>query len=240
MPPGLFAVCPHDTARGFDRWALFNTVTNKALAIGGRFEAYLDFATFGRDLGDGKFLWAYVNPADFVTLQTRQGYVPVARPAGRYDVARIVTHGREGVTALPEGARVAAVPGYLCRVVKHTLGQRAVGFVEVPAKSYNDVMTLLRRGEADFGITYNEHFDALAASSREGFSVVESFDAGLTHVVAAHPDMPGATREALRGFLMAAEPGPDVKKAWDALGLRAFEAVPEGPYAQLRAILGLG
>jgi hypothetical protein len=237
MPPNIFAVCPHDTARGFDKWALFNTVANRNLGLGGRFEAYLDFATFGRDLAEGRFLWAYVNPADYVKLHETQGYIAVARPTGRYDVAHVITYGNNPVSSISPSSRIAVVAGYLGRVVSSSLRQRVQGYVEVPAKSYNDVMTILRRGEADFGITYNEHFGGLSPASREGFQISESVDAGLTHVVVAHPELSVVSRAALASWLKATEQAPDVERAWKALDLQGFEDVPEAPFEQLRSIL---
>ncbi|MBK8214229.1 MAG: PhnD/SsuA/transferrin family substrate-binding protein [Myxococcales bacterium] len=230
---GLFAVCPHDTARGIDKWAMFNTRVNKRLGLGSRFHAYLDFAEFGRDLLGGRFAWAYLNPADFVKAKKKLGYAPVVRPVARFDVARIVA--REGMGEVRAGARVAAVPGYLKAVVEHTLREEGTALAAVDAKSYGEVVTMVRDGRAEFGITYNEHFDVLSATSRQGIVAIRSFDFGLSHVLAVRPDL-GVSGIELGRWLLS---DPEGQKAGDVIGVSGWETVDESPFESLATILGV-
>ncbi len=229
MEPNLFAVCPHDTARGVDKWALLNTRINKNFALGSRFHAYLDFAEFGRDLSAGKFLWAYLNPADFVKARAQLGYVAVARPVERLDIARIIARVGVGPQIIASGVQAAAVPGYLAGLVEYELAQRGISIERVPAKSYAEVMVHVREGRAPIGITYNEHFDVTAATSREGLAVLDNVNAGLAHVVAVHPSL-GARAEELRAWLLDDPVGQTVGTD---IGIKRWESIPLEPYQHL-------
>jgi hypothetical protein len=227
----LFAVCPHDTARGIDKWAMFNTRVNKRLNLGARFHAYLDFSEFRRDLTERKFAWAYLNPADYVKASSTLGYSGIVRPVGRFDVARVI--GRDSLAAVHDGATVAAVPGYLRRMVEFALRNEGISATIVDAKSYGEVVTMVHNGRAELGITYNEHFDALASISREGVHAIRSFDMGLSHVIAVRSDLAEAGRE-LGEWLMADSEG---KSAGELIGIREWERIDEAPFSALEAIL---
>lgn len=238
MTTNLFAVCPHDTARGVEKWALFNTFVNKNLGLGSRFQPYLDFTDFGADLEGERFLWAYLNPADYLKAAKRFGYKAVARPRGRFDVAYVLGRAEAGAASDPSalaGKRLAAVRGYLYFLVAHQLDALGVPFQPVTAKSYPEVMAMLERGDADFGVSYNEHFDALPPSVRQGYRVVARVDAGLSHVVATHPSL--GQKEALRTLLEGAGERPEGRKMLAELKVDAFEPVPEEPFRRLREIL---
>lgn len=240
MSANLFAVCPHDTARGIDKWALFNTFVNKDIGLHSRFQVYLNFTEFGADLEQERFMWAYLNPADTLKVRTRFGYQAVARPVDRFDVAYVVgprDSGRQDDLGVVLDRRLAAVKGYLFLVVKHRLLAEGIGFLHVPAKSYAEVMTLIERGDADFGVTYNEHFDLLSPSVREQFSIVASVHAGLSHVIAVHPSVSEASRESLRRLLLGAAAHPAGQKVLAELGMKGFEDVPEEPFLELARIL---
>lgn len=243
MTANLFAVCPHDTAREFEKWAMLNTYVNKHLNLKSRFELYLNFAEFAADLESEKFLWAYLNPADFIKVRRLFGYAPVARPQARFDIAYVA--GARGGDQDPSpfvGAnqRLAAVNGYLFWLVRDRLRHEGIAFQHVPAKSYGEAMTLVERGEADRCVTYNEHFDALTASVRERYFIYLTVDPGLSHVIVVHPSVPTEVQNALAGLLLSAAGSTDGQKTLAALKMTGFEAVPEAPYRELARILETG
>jgi len=235
--PTLFAVCPHDTARGFDKWAMFNTFVNKRLDLRSRFEPHLNFVEFGADLEQERFLWAYLNPADFLKARSRFGYQAQVRPKNRFDVALVI--GRSAATGLEQlrGKRLAAVPGYLFFLARHRLAQAGIDFKVVPVKSYAEVMKTLGADEADFGITYNEHFDRLAPSAREAYAVVEGVDISLSHVISTHPALPAEKAASLRELLLVAHTNPEGVKLLTELGFHQFELVDLAPFDHLAEIL---
>jgi phosphonate transport system substrate-binding protein len=240
MNMGIFAVCPHDTSRGIEKWTLLNTFVNRHVDLRTRFRLFLDFKEFGAELEQGGFLWAFLNPADYLKVKTRFGYVPVARPAGRKDVAYVVgpaSHGANASLGSVAGRRLAAVKGYLFFLVLHRLRAEGVAFDWVPANSYAEVMKLVERGEADFGVTYNDHFDRLAQNAQEKYVVVARCDPGLSHVFAAHPSLAKEKRDELRRLLMLAQELPDGAKVLAQLEIERFEEVPEAPYLELQDIL---
>ena len=239
MPPSLFAACPHDTARGLTKWALFNTLVNKEVGLGSRFHPYLNFAEFGAALEAGELLWAYLNPADFLKAKRLFQFAHVARPADRRDVAYLVASARSGLQGLEaaSGRKLAAVSGYLYFLVKHRLQTSGIEHVLVPAKSYAEVMQMVDRGQAELGVTYNDHFDHLNDSSRADFTIATTVDIGLSHVVATHPSVPAESREALRKLLLNAASGVAGEKILSTLEFSRFEAVPEEPFKQLADVL---
>lgn len=238
MSPTFFAVCPHDTAKGVDKWALFNTLVNKTVGLRARFNVFLNFNEFTAALEEEQLLWAYLNPADYLKAKARFGYEAIARPRDRRDKAYLVAPcGMTGGLELATGKRLAAVKGYLYALAADRLKAAGIQYTLVPAKSYNEVMTLLERGDADVGVSYNDHFDALSPSTRERYCAAESIDVGLSHVVAAHPSVAAESKEALRGFLLGATETADGQKALAALGLAGFDPVPEAPFQVLEQIL---
>jgi ABC-type phosphate/phosphonate transport system substrate-binding protein len=233
--PSFFSVCPHDTARGIEKWALFNTYMNKHVGLKSRFHFTMDFAEFAQDVDGERLLWAYVNPADYLKVSERFGYEPIARPAERFDIAYVVRKsGSELPPQLIPGSRIAAVKGYLFFLVRHELAAAGIPFTTVPAKSYAEVLSLVERGEADAGVTYNEHFEPLAASTKEKFTVMHKVHPGLSHVVVAHPSIPAKTREEMRALLLAAATDPDAARLLEELRIRSFETVPEAPFRLLK------
>ncbi len=239
MPPSLFAACPHDTALGLTKWALFNTLVNKELRLGSRFHPFLNFAEFGAALEAGEFLWAYLNPADFLKARGLFEYEGIARPAERSDVAYLVATASSGLQGLESaaGRKVAAVKGYLYFLVKHRLQTSGIEHDLVLAKSYAEVMQMVARGQADLGVSYNDHFDRLNATSRGEFTVVSKVDIGLSHVVAAHPGVPVESRQALRDLLLTAGSRETGQKILAEMDIPRFEAVPEEPFSMLAEVI---
>jgi hypothetical protein len=233
MEPREFAVCPHDTARGIEKWALFHTRVNRALDLKSRFTPHISFADFGKSLRAGEFLWAYVNPADFVHLRALFGFRPLVRPASRFDLARII--GRAGGGPVPVGARVARVPGYLATVVEAQWRERGLSTEAVSAQSYAEVVKLVDRGVVDFGITYNEHFDVLPEATRERFGVIETIDLGLSHVVAAHPSLDDRRGAALTELLF--DTGPVGAQVRAAIDVERFDLPEETSFRYLETLL---
>jgi ABC-type phosphate/phosphonate transport system substrate-binding protein len=237
--PSTFAVCPHDTAKGFDKWAFFNTLVNKSVELRSRFCPCLNFAEFTKTLESEELLWAYFNPADYIKARARFGYDAIARPVNRADIARVVglaastATDSEGLT----GKRLAAVNGYLFFVARKVLADTGVTFEHVPAKSYADVMSLVENGQADYGVTYNEHFDVLVPGTKSRFREVRSFEMGLSHVVAVHPSMPADARGRLTELLLGTGANAERKRILDTLGFEGFEEAPSAPFEALASIL---
>lgn len=235
--PNLFAVCPHDTARGFDKWAMLNTFVNRRLDLKSRFQPHLNFVEFGTDLEQERFLWAYLNPSDFLKARSRFGYAAQVRPKDRFDAALVIGPStRTGLEQL-HGKRLAAVPGYLFALAKHRLTVEGIDVTLVPVKSYAEVMKALEANQADFGITYNEHFERLAPSARESYSVVEGVNISLSHVISTHPALPAEKVGSLRELLLAAHTNPEGEKLLAELGFSQFEAVDLAPFDRLAEIL---
>jgi len=235
--PARFSVCPHDTAKGVDRWALFHTLVNKQLRLGTRFLPSFDFKEFDEDLKKPGCLWAYLNPAQFLAARRLHGCEALARPIDRPDKVYLVAlradEAPQGVEAAA-GSTVVAVDGYLLRLFE----QSKVPFERRKAKSYGEVMTLVERGEARFGVTYNEHFDSLSSLIRDRFRVVATVDIGLSHVIAASAELPSETRDALRQLLLGASGSAEGKKLLETFGVSGFEPVSMAPYELLAEILG--
>lgn len=235
--PNRFSVCPHDTAKSVDRWALFHTLVNKQLRLGTRFLPHFDFKEFDQDLRQPGCLWAYFNPAQFLAARKLHGCEALVRPAGRPDKVYLVALRSDDAPdelRAAEGATLAAVDGYLLRLFE----QSKVSFERRKAKSYAEVMTMVERGEARFGVTYNEHFDSLSSLARDKFRVVGVVDIGLSHVVAVSAELAAEPREALRRLLLGAGDSPEGRKILETFGTSGFEPVAMEPYEMLAQILG--
>ena len=234
--PSRFSVCPHDTAKGVDRWALFHTLVNKQLRLGTRFLPHFDFKEFETDLQQPGCLWAYLNPAHFLKARALHGCEALVRPKGRPDKAYLVGLSSEesSDSISVEGQSVAAVDGYLLKL----FAQNYSGFDRKAAKSYGDVLTQIDRKEVRFGVTYNEHFDNLSQLIRDKYRVLAVVDIGLSHVIAVSSEMPEEAKEGLRQLLLSADKSPDGQKVLETFGTTGFEAVPMAPYELLAAALG--
>jgi phosphonate transport system substrate-binding protein len=238
--PKYFAVCPHDTAAGVERWAMFHAVVAKRVSPGSRYVPYFNFKEFDQALRDGKLRWGYLNPAQFLLVRKMFGFVPLARPVERPDQVVIVQSVASPAASLAElaGKRIAAAPGYLFALAKHELALRGIPFSVVQVRGYTEVMRAISQGEADAGISYNEHWGALTDYVREQFAVVDRISPGLSHVVAAHPDVPVETREALRQFLLGSHHAEDTARALGKVGMKAFEEFDAKPFDALEGIVG--
>lgn len=252
LPP-RFSVCPHDTAKGVDRWALFHTLINKQLRLGSRFMPSFDFKEFEADLRQPGCVWGYLNPAQYLTAQKLHGGEALVRPLGRMDKVYLIA---PSASPIPEGTlSLAAVDGYLFRLFEASLqgkipegqadwkGNEELatrlrgGFERRHAKSYAEVTTLVEREEVHLGVTYNEHFDDLSALSRKKSSVLAILDLGLSHVVVVNSSMEPEQKEGLRQILLDATSSPEGQKILEVFGTTGFEPVPPEPYELLAGIL---
>lgn len=237
--PSTFAVCPHDTAQGFDKWALANTIVNKAVALRARFCPCLSFTELAKAIDGQELLWAYLNPSDYVDARARFGYQAIARPMGRADVARVIAPASSTAKAIEAlaGKRVAAVNGYLFCIAQRAFAEAHLTVKHIPAKSYAEVMSLLEKDAADFGVTYNDHFDALAAGTRSRFHEVLSLEMGLSHVFAVHPSMPEDARIRLTNLLLGTEASAEHTRLLSTLGFSGIEPADDAPFDALTALL---
>lgn len=153
------------------------------------FDLALDFADFHARLESTDL--AYVNPADCYKLRTRCGFTPLARPAGLYDEALLVTAAGSNLTIdKVAGAPVASVATMLpTKIALRMLRQRGVNPSNVAGcDSWLGVVRSVWGGDVPFGILYRDAYEDLSDQGKGMIQILARSDERIAfHCFSAGP-----------------------------------------------------
>ncbi len=174
MSKSTMMVCPHDTIHEPDRWYRLEQYLVRKLGVEIMFELSIDFQDFHDNLSKANM--AYLNPVDCLKMRANHGFIPLVRPADRYDEAVFVTSpDMSGPTlAAIQGATLATVPNQMpTQIALHILKEQGVAPADIHYKdSWQSVISEVWNGASNFGIVYKDTYDNL---SDQGKSLIQMF-----------------------------------------------------------------
>lgn len=233
------SVCPHDTAKNLTGWFLLNTYLQGRLDCRIHFEPKQNFLQEREDVLQGDYHIVYANPMSAVIFRQKLGFIPVARPIELFDNAVLV-----GNSGTPQQApvRVASATDQL---IVHPLGlslllQRGIVLKDCQFQftgSHLGALKAVIKGDADFGIIYDETWDELAATTRQGVQeIARTHSQASYHCFCVAPAWTERA-EKVKNLLCGMQDTPEGKRILDDLRFKGFEPVNVADFDALAASL---
>jgi ABC-type phosphate/phosphonate transport system substrate-binding protein len=167
-------VCPHDTIHEPERWYHLEKYLAQKLGIEMQFEMSLDFPDFHANIAKADII--YANPTDHITRLSKNGYLPLVRPAGLCDEAVFITNTETANPTLEslQGVELATVKELIpTHVALHALQSKGIAHGLLHQRdSWQGVISSVWNGEVPYGIVYKDTYDKL---SEHGKSMVNAF-----------------------------------------------------------------
>ncbi|WP_297889254.1 PAS domain S-box protein, partial [Sulfurihydrogenibium sp.] len=188
-----FGVCPHDTEKGLSFWEDFIKKLEENIQEKINFEPFVSFDDEEEKLKSKTYHLYYARPQKAVELY-QKGYKPVAKIKGQKDNFLLI-------------AKDENVLNKKCPVIATALsyppayGLLGFEFEElkiVLTKTWEEVFTLVKDGEADAGIIYNETWEGL--ENKENIKVIKNVEFDIFHIFMAHPSIYEKVKPILLSF----------------------------------------
>lgn len=230
-----FLIAPDFAPDRFAGWHMLNTVLQRRSGI------HLHLLTPASPTEQSELLAAekadlvYANPFDATDLIRNHGYIPFARPIGRFDEMVIATGAESGLRKLEDikpGHSIALTDNKDVKLIGLRLLEPAdltEALVQwVPVENFQAAARLAIKGEVQASFFLAEAYASLTRMTRNQLHVmVESRISDISHVVLAHSRMAADLPRISDALLsMGQEPG-DVD-VLEALGLPGgFESMTQ-------------
>ncbi len=226
-----FLIAPDFSPERFAGWHMLNTLLQRRSGFKLHLLTPASPPEQSRLLAGGDVDLVYANPFDAVDMIRRQGFVPFARPAGKFDEMVIATAAESALQRLEDirpGSRIALTDNQDVKLIGLRLLEPAdltEALVEwVPVDSFQAAARLTIKGEVQAGFFLAEAYASLTRMTRSQLRVlVESRISDISHVVLAHPRMAGDLPRVSQALLGIGREPAD-RDVLDALGLpQGFE-----------------
>ena len=224
-----FLIAPDFAPDRFAGWHMLNTVLQRRASLALHLLTPASAHEQAALLTSDKVDLIYANPFDAADMVRTRGYIPIARPANRYDEMVIATASGsplQQVEDLRPGCRIVLTENKDVKLIGLRLLEPAdlteAHIAWVPVDSYQAAARRVIQGEVDAAFFLADAYASLSRLTRSQMRVlVESAISDISHVVLVHPRM-GAHVPVLQKILLALGQEPADQDVLDALGL------PEG------------
>jgi len=170
-----FAICPHETYKGIDRWRRFAEELGRLIRKEVKLVTFRSFQEEKERLGRENFDIYYASPSVALEL-LRRNYVPIAKVRGQADalllVGRRSVEKEEYVVAL---ADLKAVKYGLLAFENIDLDRVNLVYTE----SHEETLHLINSGTADYGVVYEENFES---RREDDLKIIDRIDLGTSHL----------------------------------------------------------
>jgi phosphonate transport system substrate-binding protein len=232
-------ICPHDTIHEPERWYHLEKYLAQKLGIEMQFEMSLDFPDFHANIAKGDII--YANPTDHLNILSKQGYLPLVRPADLCDEAVFVANTEIASPTLEslQGVELATVkeliPTY---VALHALKSKGIAPGSLHHRdSWQGVISTVWNGEAQYGIVYKDTYDKL---SEHGKSMVNAFaatDEGIAyHTIDIGPGLADRKDEIMQVFL-AMETDEEGRSVLNELDITKWQPVQQADLDKMAELM---
>ena len=230
-----FLIAPDFSPERFAGWHMLNTLLQRRSGVKLHLLTPASPAEQVELLAAGNVDLVYANPFEAVDMIRHQGYVPFARPAGKFDEMVIATAAESALQRLEDirpGSRIALTDNKDVKLIGLRLLEPAdltEALIEwVPVENFQATARLILKGEVQAGFFLAEAYASLTRMTRNQLRVlVESRISDISHVVLAHPRMAGDLPRVSQALLgIGSEPAD--RDVLDALGLpKGFEPMSQ-------------
>lgn len=183
-------VCPHDTAKGPERWYRLAQYLSQKLDAEATFQLALDFQDFHNHMESADII--YANPMDTFKLLNEAGFMPLVKPTELYDELVFIANNdipNPTLEAL-QGTHIATVTRMLpSNIARYMLKKRSIEPAEFRNRdSWLAVIRTVWQRELDYGIVYKDTFDDLSDQGKEMTNAFAASDERVAfHSVSINP-----------------------------------------------------
>ncbi len=230
-----FLIAPDFSPDRFAGWHMLNTLLQRRSGINLHLLTPASPPEQAELLAGDQVDLVYANPFDAVDMIRQKGYVPFARPVGKFDEMVIATAAESALQRLEDiapGSRIALTDNKDVKLIglrllePADLTQDLIEWVQVD--SFQAAARLTLKGEVQAGFFLAEAYGSLTRMTRSHLRVlVESRISDISHVVLAHPRIAGDLARVSQALLgIGSEPADS--EVLDALGLpQGFESMSQ-------------
>jgi len=230
-----FLIAPDFSPERFAGWHMLNTLLQRRSGVQLHLLTPASPAEQAAALAQDKVDVVYANPFDAADMVRDKGYVPFARPAGRFDEMVIATGSNSSLQKLEDiqpGSRIALTDNKDVRLIGLRLLEPAdlnESLIEwVPVDSFQAAARLAIKGEVEASFFLAEAYASLTRLTRSQLRVlVESRISDISHVLLAHPRIAGELPRISQALLGIGQQRGD-SDVLEALGLpKGFEPMTQ-------------
>ncbi|MFM2054176.1 MAG: hypothetical protein RL456_2213 [Pseudomonadota bacterium] len=237
-----FGVVPQQSATELARvWIPVLAMLSERAGLDLRFATAPDIPTFERRMAAGLYDVAYMNPYHYSVFARRPGYVAFAREKGRMLRGLVVVRRDSPVQDLRELAgRPIAFPApaaFAATVlVRAEFARMNVPIEPRYVNSHESVYLNVAHQQFDAGGGINRTLQTMDPAVRAELRVLWQTREYTPHAFAAHPRVPPAARDALRGAMLGADASAANRPALDGIGFKGFEEARDADWNDVRAL----
>jgi len=230
-----FLIAPDFAPEHFAGWHLLNTALQRRTGIHLHLMTPVDAQEQTAAIDAGLADLVYANPFDATDLIRNRGYVPFARPSGRFDEMVIATRAQSEFKVLEDlrpACRIAVTDNRDVKLIGLRLLEPAdldETLVEwVHAYSYQAAARKLIQGDVQAAFFLADAYSSLSRLTHSQLHVlVESAIHDISHVLLAKPDAAIDLAALRKGFLSIGEQAGDAELL-ASLGMsRGFEPITQ-------------
>ncbi len=184
-----FAVCPHDSSKNKVVWVEFTSYLVKKTGLTLELLSCFDFECYYKSFLEIDL--SYSNPLDALRLEEERGFKPVAGNDNYDEVVIVASADSEGSLENINGKDVLCVENQFATFLgMKILTDKGISFTPVFKGSWQEVLTGIAKGEADYGFLYKDFWDQLSGLSKRGVKVLLESDERLaSHVIMISPEL---------------------------------------------------
>ena len=230
-----FLIAPNFSPERFAGWHMLNTLLQRRSGIKLHLLTPANSQEQAGLLAGGNVDLVYANPFDAADMIRHQGYVPFARPSGRFDEMVIATGLQSGLQKLEDiqpGSRIALTDNKDVKLIGLRLLEPAdldESMIEwVAVDSFQAAARLTLKGDVKAGFFLAEAYASLTRMTRSQLLVlVESRISDISHVVLASARISGELPRISQALLgIGSQPADG--DVLDALGIpKGFESMTQ-------------
>lgn len=237
-----FGIVPQQSARELARlWIPPLAWLAARSGLGLRFATAPDIPTFERRLAAGEYDLAYMNPYHYTVFSQKPGYRAFAKERNRRLRGVVVVRkdsplkdmsqlaGRD--IAFPAPASFAATV-----LVRAELARLGIAVTPQYVNSHESVYLNVAQGRFPAGGGIQRTLQTMDPAVRAELRVLWQTREYTPHAFAAHPRVPPAARDALRGAMLGADASAANRPALDGIGFKGFEEARDADWNDVRAL----
>ncbi len=182
------AICPHDSTKNKANWLYFITYLSKKTGLDITMEQCFEFGCYYESFS--RIDMSYSNPLDALKIHRERQFTPVAGNDNYDEVVIIANKNADPSIEAIEGKKVLSVENQFATYLgMKVLKDKGIGFEVEYRDSWQNVLSDVSKGKADYGFLYKDFWDQLGGLSKAGVNVVYESDERLSsHLVMLSPE----------------------------------------------------
>ncbi len=237
-----FAIVPQQSAtRLAKQWTPILEALSKQVGHKILFKTATDIPTFEKNLAQGQYHFAYMNPYHFVVFNQSPGYQAIAKAKDKQIKGILVVRKDGGINdleqlnhtelAFPSPAAFAA-----SILTRSHLRENNIDFTPKYVSSHDSVYLAVARGFFPAGGGVMRTFNAMDPKVREQLTPVLITDGFTPHAIAAHPDIDQELHSKVAAFFTNLANTQQGQALLDPLKIKGFVGAKNSDWDDVRAL----